>query len=145
MTDPIRARPAADELTGPFWAFARQGILAVQRCAQCSSWQHPPATRCQRCNAIGGLSFEPVSGEARLVSWTRVHQGLVGGFEQYVPYWNIVVELVEQAGLYMVSDVPPDEGGLANPLKSGARATVHFQRIDDALTLPQFRLTGGEA
>ena len=145
MASPQRARPAADELTGPFWAAARRRELVVQRCGDCGAWQHPPGTRCYRCGDTAHLAFERVSGDARIVSWTRVLQGLVGGFEAAVPYVNVVVELVEQPGLYMVTDLPGDDPGLAGGLKVGAPMRVDFEDVAPEVTLPQFRFPGGRS
>ena len=142
MASPQRARPAADVLTAPFWEAARRHELVVQRCGACGAWQHPPGTRCHRCGATDRLGFEPVGGEARIVSWTRVHQGLVAGFEDVVPYVNVVVELVEQPGLYMVTDLPGDRPGLDAGLRTGAPMHATFEDVGDGVVLPQFRFPG---
>lgn len=142
MAEPQRPRPAADALTAPFWDAAARGVLVIQRCGACRAWQHPPGARCHRCGDSRRLEWTPASGEARTVAWTTTHQGLVAGFEAAVPYVNVVVELVEQPGLYLLTDLPGDDPALPAALRVGAPMRASFQRIGDAYTLPQFRPTG---
>lgn len=137
MPDPLRPRPTADGPTQPFWAAAQRGQLAIQRCQACRLWQQPPSTGCHRCGG-GPLAFEPVSGAAQLFSWSVVHQGLSPGFEERVPYLILVVELVEQAGLLMLTDMAFEES-VAAELKVGAPMQVWFDAIAPDFTLPQFR------
>ena len=141
MAELKRPHPADDVLSRPFWEAARRGELVVQRCSACRIWQHPPASTCHRCNSGAQLSFQPVSGAARLFSWTVVHQSLIAGFEEAVPYVNLLVELDEQPGLLMLSDTAslgmPDW-----PLNTGARMRVWFEHGEPDVVLPQFRPAG---
>lgn len=139
MPSPRRARPAADALTKPFWENARRHVLAVQRCGACATYQHPPQTQCHQCRSASHLNYQPVSGSARVVTWTRVCQGVVAGFENAVPYFNVVVELVEQPGLYMVTDYLGTDAAFSDRLRAGAPMHVTFEEVDPGLTLPQFR------
>ena len=139
MASPRRPRPAADPLTKPFWDSAHRHVLAVQRCGACAVYQHPPQLRCHHCGSTSRLGYEPVSGSARVVSWTRVCQGLVAGFEDVGPYVNVVVELVEQPGLFMVTDHPGADPAFFDRLRTGAPMQVRFEEVEPGLTLPQFR------
>jgi len=145
MPEPHRPRPAADALTAPFWDAAARGELVIQRCGGCGIWQHPPGARCHGCGESRRLAWTPVSGDARTVSWITTRQALVAGFEAAVPYVNVVVELVEQPGLFLLSDLPGDDPALAGALRIGAPMHVTFQRIGDAFSLPQFRPPPGDA
>lgn len=140
-----RARPAADALTKPFWESAQRHVLAVQRCGTCATYQHPPQPQCQRCRSTAELGYQPVSGSAKVVTWTRVCQGVVAGFESAVPYFNVVVELVEQPGLYMVTDFLGTDAAFVDRLRVGAPMQVTFEEIDPGLTLPQFRFAKDNA
>ena len=142
MPDPRRPRPAAEGLTAPFWAAAQNGQLVVQRCQACRVWQQPPSTGCHACGA-GPLAFEAVSGAARLFSWTVVRQGLAAGFDDNLPYLVLVVELAEQAGLLMLSDMAFDES-IAAKLRLDAPMQVWFEQIAADYTLPQFRFASTE-
>ncbi|MGD9945479.1 MAG: Zn-ribbon domain-containing OB-fold protein [Burkholderiaceae bacterium] len=135
---PKRPRPEPDAVTQPFWEAVNRRELRIQRCEACEGWQHPPAARCHGCGATT-LSFQPVSGRARLVSWTKACQPLAPGFSASVPYINLLVELDEQAGLMMLSDsasCPLDE----EALHVGARMRLYFEEIAAGLLLPQFTL-----
>lgn len=82
-----------------------------------------------------------VSGRATLVSWTRVHQPFGAGFDHCLPYFVLLVELVEQPCLYMVSDAADDELDAEN-LRAGLPMQVAFLPLDEQWTLPQFRPAG---
>lgn len=139
---PQRPRPAADALTAPFWDAARAHRLVVQRCGACGTWQHPPQTRCHRCGASDRLAWTPVSGDARVVTWTRVKQGLVAGFDDVLPYVVLVVELAEQPGLFLLSDLPESDPCLSDCLRVGAPMRVRFEDVGGTWVLPQFRPAG---
>lgn len=139
MKPPQRPQPADEPLTRPFWESARRGVLVVQHCSSCGTYQHPPQPQCGPCASGSTLGFRPVSGAARIVSWTRVSQGLSGGFEDSVPYYSLLVELVEQSGLFFVSDHQGDDPAFRQRLKVGALMQVNFEEIDPEFTLPQFR------
>lgn len=133
----LRPRPVPDEITRPFWEFARRGVLAVQRCRTCRSYQHPPRPLCLRCFSHQ-LEFEPVSGRGKLWSFTVTRHPLVRGFEELIPYVCLVVQLEEQPDIYMVSDWRPEPDELAR-LYPGLAMRVVFEPADEGLVLPQFR------
>jgi uncharacterized OB-fold protein len=66
-----------------------------------------------------------------------MHQPNVAGFEEQLPYLNILVELEEQPLLFMVSNRPIGE---RETVRIGARVEVYFEEVDAELTLPQFRV-----
>lgn len=84
-------QPLPDPETVGFWESTAAGVLAVCRCAECRTWMHPPLERCRSC--AGPVSFEPVSGRARLHSWIRVDRQSVPG--PAAPYLIGVAELAE--------------------------------------------------
>lgn len=90
------------------------------------------------------MSFEPVSGRARLRSWTVTYHKVVAGLESYVPYLCLLIELAEQDGLFMLSD-RIDSKTDTTAFVLGAPMRVEFQPIAGDVTLPQFGFVGGEA
>jgi uncharacterized OB-fold protein len=128
--------PAPDELSQPFWEAAKQHKLVVQRCQECSYFNHPPRLACDACQSQQ-LQFEPVSGQGTIYTFTVMHQPNIAGFEDQIPYINILVELEEQPLLFMVSNLPNSE---KDKVRIGGRVEVHFQDVNDEITLPQFRL-----
>ncbi|ODT99606.1 MAG: hypothetical protein ABS81_25465 [Pseudonocardia sp. SCN 72-86] len=127
-----RPVPVVDDVTAPFWAAAREGRLVVQRCRDCGTFQHPPRVRCTSCG--GEPVFTEVSGDATVVSWTTAHDPVVPGRPRGLPAVVIVVvELVEQPGLWLVSDV---DGPAA--LKIGEHMRVAFDATAGDQVLPRF-------
>jgi hypothetical protein len=76
------------------------------------------------------LEFEPVSGRARVYSHVRVLESNIPGLE--APYTVIVAELVEQAGIWILSTCPGDiEVALGDELE------LSFEEIAPDVSLPQ--------
>ena len=138
-----RPMPRADALTQGFWDAAAAGQLAIQRCADCRTYQHPPRRLCQACSSAE-VGFEPVSGKGKLWSWTTTHHNVVDGFEQALPYQCLLVELAEQKGLYLLSDLA--ERSIAAELKLGMKMRVTFSApLPNGAVLPQFEPDGDGA
>jgi uncharacterized OB-fold protein len=150
MATPARATPEVTDLTRPFWDAAAAGRLAIQRCRDCSFYNHPPRAACDVCLSTD-LNFEDVSGLGAVWSFTVMHQKSVAGFEDAVPYLTALVELDEQPLLLLVTNLP---GAGPQTLKIGDRVHVIFEPLNPlslrgegaggevtaALMLPQFVL-----
>jgi uncharacterized OB-fold protein len=116
--------------TGFFWTSGADGRLRVQRCTACHRYAHPPGPICRFC--AGELVPEPVSGRGTVFSFTVSYQQLLPTLD--VPYVVAVVELVEQEGLQMTTNivgVPPEEVRIGLPVQ------VQFEQHDDVY-LPMF-------
>lgn len=136
VTRPI---PVPNEWTQPFWDSARSGVLRLQRCQACKHFQHPPYPTCTRCMSID-LAFEPVRGAGAIYAYTVMYHAGDKRFAAAVPYASIIVELDDAPGALMAGNllgVPYTEA------KVGRRVEVVFERLNDDITLPQFRLAGG--
>jgi uncharacterized OB-fold protein len=134
MLNANRPVPVPDESTQGFWEAARRGVLAIQHCPACGNYQHPPQPICLKCHA-SALEFAPVSGEGIVYSWTVMHERRVAGFEDAAPYTVVVVRLAEQPDLHLVTNWPAD----APPPALDQPVSVTFERLDDTISLPQFR------
>lgn len=137
---PIRPVPVPTPLTQPFWDAAKNRQLAVQRCQACGRYYHPPISVCTECYSVK-LAFEPVSGGGRIFARTIMHDPRVQGFGESVPFAVIAVELDEQPGLLVVSNllgVSPDEA------KIGLRVEADFEPMEGGFILPQFRRAGSQ-
>ena len=130
-----RPLPVADDLSQPFWEAAKQRRLVVQRCRECGYFNHPPRPACEACQSQQ-LQFEPVSGRGTIYSFTVMHQPNIAGFEDQIPYINILVELEEQPLLFMVSNLPASD---LDKIKIGGQVEMSFEEVDPDTTLPQFR------
>ena len=132
----LKPLPAINDLTRPFWQAAAQHQLMIQCCQKCGHFNHPPQSVCDACLSQR-LEFTPVSGRGTIYSYTVMHQPNVAGFEKEIPYINILVELDEQSRLFMVSYLSMSEH---DKVRIGGRVEVTFEKIDEEITLPQFRL-----
>jgi uncharacterized OB-fold protein len=133
VTRPI---PVPNEWTKPFWDAARQGVVALQRCQSCRHFQHPPYATCVQCMGID-LKFEPVRGAGAIYAYTIMYHTGDKRFASAVPYASIVVELDEAPGALLAGNLleaPYTEA------KVGRRVEVVFEKLNDDITLPQFRL-----
>ena len=132
---PARPEPVPTALTQPYWDAAKQGKLAIQRCADCGFYHHPPALLCSRCASIK-LAYEPVSGKGKIMTRTIMRDARVAGFEKAVPYAVIVVELDEQPGLFMIANLI---GAAVEAAQPDLRVEVDFEAISGGFMLPQFK------
>ena len=133
VTRPI---PVPNEWTMPFWAAAKRGVLELQRCQSCGHFQHPPYATCVQCMGID-LKFEAVQGGGTIYAYTIMHHTGDKRFASVVPYASIVVELDAAPGALLAGNL------LEAPYtdaKVGRRVEVIFEKLNDDITLPQFRL-----
>jgi len=133
VTRPI---PVPNEWTAPFWDAARRGVLALQRCQSCGHFQHPPYPTCVGCMSID-LRFESVSGKGAIYAYTIMYHAGDRRFAAAIPYASIIVELDDAPGALMAANLLEAPYTAA---KVGRRVEVTFERLNDDVTLPQFRL-----
>jgi uncharacterized OB-fold protein len=127
-----RPLPALEADTEAFWRACRARRLEMTRCTPCGWFIHPSRPICPRCR---GRDLAPavLSGRARLHSYTINHKAWFPG--QPVPYVIGLVELVEQAGLRLTTnivDCPPERLVIGMPLR------VTFEILNDDVALPLF-------
>jgi uncharacterized OB-fold protein len=70
--------------------------LALNRCAACATWHHPPRSMCPRCWSDDVVAT-PVSGRGTVHLLIGLHRG------ESAPVPVVTVELVEQRGLRFTS------------------------------------------
>ena len=127
--------PAPDELSKPFWDAAKEGRLSMQKCVDCGYINHPPKPLCDRCSSEN-FSMQDLSGKGKIASYTVMHQFNVPGFEGEVPYLNVLVELAEQPDLFMITNLREMD---PTSVQIGQPVEVLFEKVNDDITLPQFR------
>jgi uncharacterized OB-fold protein len=132
---PPRPLPALEKDTEFFWTAGAHGPLLIARCDTCRHYHHPPLPYCPTCPG-GTVAPSPVSGHARVVSFTVNYQTWVPGLD--VPYVFAAVELVEQAGLYVLTNIVgcPVEG-----VHIGLEVEVSFEPAGE-IFLPMFKPRG---
>ena len=97
-----RIPPAVTPENEHFWRGGADGVLKLLRCSACGEYVHPPAPVCGGCLSRD-VAVEPVSGRARIVTFTVNHQPWIPGFDP--PYVVAIVELDEQPGLRLTTNI----------------------------------------
>jgi uncharacterized OB-fold protein len=126
----------------PFWRGGAAGRLLITRCRVCGLYLHPPRPACRRCRA---MDVEPVevSGRGVVHTFTVAHHAFIPGVE--VPYVIAVVELVEQPGLRLLSNVidcDPETVAIGMPVQAvftpmtGVEGIAVPQFVPDTLSAP---------
>lgn len=98
---PLRVGPYLDPDNTAFWTGGENGQLLIHHCADCGWWTHPAAPRCRKCHSAN-VSPEPVSGRARVATYTVNHKPWIPGSE---PYIVALVELHEQPALHLTTNL----------------------------------------
>ena len=136
MAEPARAKPKPTPETQHFWDGTKANQLLLQRCDECSKTYFPPRPFCPVC-ASRNVSVTPASGKGILYSYV-IHHRPVPGFTP--PYAIAVVELAE--GPRMMTNIVECEQ-TPEALELDMKLEVAFEKLDDKITLPQFRPAKG--
>ena len=97
-----RKLPALTAESRAFWQGGAEGRLLIHHCGDCARFFHPPAPICPVC--LGeNIVPSPVRGTGQVISFTINHQQWRPELD--VPYVVAIVELSEQEGLQMVSNI----------------------------------------
>lgn len=130
LAQPQRQLPKLTDDNRFFWEGGRDNHLLIQRCV-CGRYQHPPLPRCPTC---GSEDFHAaiMSGKGHVASYTVNLQSWLPGL---VPYTLAVIELAEQIGLYIFSNVVECD---VEDVRIGMPVEVIFEQQDD-VWLPLFR------
>jgi uncharacterized protein len=125
-------RPADEILEHPYWRYLASGVLHLNRCDACGAFRHPPGPVCAKCRKIGD-SWAPVSGRARMHSFTTVYHPVHALLGSVTPYIVTLVDLEE--GVRMVSGIPR---GMTVDLKVGMPLVCTVTRVDERFALAYF-------
>jgi uncharacterized OB-fold protein len=115
LTRPI---PILGVYEKPFWEWIQKRELRLQRC-QNGHYRFPPGPCCPHCSSTVS-SWEKVSGEGRLVSWTVFHRQYFPGMPP--PYTVVCGALVE--GPLLIANLV---GPLEVELKLDMRLRIAFE------------------
>jgi uncharacterized OB-fold protein len=118
-----------------FWTSGADGRLRFLHCVACGRISHPPVNYCRHC-ASRTLEVRPVSGAARVWSFSVVHQPFVDWIE--VPYVLAIVELLEEPDVHLTTrlvEIDPDA------VRIGMQVVVRFEQHGD-MYLPLFAERG---
>ena len=109
--------------------------MVVQHCRGCGRLGHPPVPVCPGCRSAD-LDWVEVSGRGTIHQYTVMHQPLVRGFEDALPYACVAVELSEQPGLLLIGNLVQAEPAEA---MVGLEVEAVFEDLPGGGRLPQFR------
>jgi uncharacterized OB-fold protein len=124
--------PRIDDENEAFWTGGIDGYLEITRCAECGYYVHPPAPRCGRCYS-DRVAPASVSGRGRVYTFTVNEHAWTPGLE--VPYVIAVVELEEQAGLRVLTNIVG-----TSPADVSIDMPVHVEFVErGAAFVPVFR------
>jgi uncharacterized protein len=124
-------RPTVGQDTAFFWDGVNAGELRIQRCADCGALRHPPGPMCPHCHSVR-RDHIVASGRGELHSFVVHHHPPVPGKEP--PFVVALIDLPE--GVRMLGNLlgcPVEEVRIGMPVE------VAFERMDDELTLPQWK------
>ncbi len=124
--------PAIDAHNRAFWTGGRDGRLLIACCGCCGAWTHPPVPRCPSC-ASERVEPAPVSGRAQVYSYTINRQRWTPELE--VPYVIAIVELAEQHGLRLLTNIV---GCAVEQVSIGMAVEVDFAQRGEVF-VPVFR------
>ena len=128
--------PLPEYGTEPYWQACNEERLVMQRCDSCNKFRWHPAPLCTHCGA-DGFSWQPLSGRGKIFTWTVVtHPVHPAAFEK-VPYVVVEVELDEQAGLRMLSNLVDADD---DDITFDAEVMVEYVQHSNEQKLPVFRL-----
>lgn len=128
-------RPVADaeSLTEPWWEATKNDQFLIQRCRDCSNYQHYPRPVCLKCSSTD-LEYVPSSGRGEIYSFTVIHRAMNPAFE--APYVVALVRLSEgPVTLGNIIDVPLDD------LRCDLPVTVMWEDLPDGRKLPLWTST----
>ena len=122
-----------DSDSRPYWEGLALGELRIQLCNSCRKAVFYPRALCPYCFSEG-LLWIAASGKGTIYSYTVAHQAF-GPFAEDIPFIVALIELDE--GVRMMSrllDAPRER------VTIGAPVEVTFEKVEEDLTLPYFRL-----
>jgi uncharacterized OB-fold protein/acyl dehydratase len=129
---PLRPAKGLDTLF--FWEGVDAGELRIQKCGDCGALRHPPGPMCPYCHSLD-RSYVVAGGQGEVYSFVVHHHPPVPG--RTPPFVVAVVELPEGVRVVgNVIDCAPEDVHIGMPVE------LAFQRMDDELTLPQWRPAG---
>ena len=135
MTEYAKPLPYPDAETKPYWDWAKQHELRMQRCADCSEVRFPPRPMCPACNSMRD-EWVPMSGTGTIYSWVVIHPPVLPAFAADAPYAVVLVQLDDDPTLRLVgtaSDIAPAD------LAAGIAVEVWFDDVTEEVTLPRWR------
>ena len=119
----------------PFWEGCRRKSLLIQKCKDCGWYRHYPRPLCPKCFSWSSQWAE-VCGKGKVWSWTVIFHSIDPAAAGKAPYNIVEVELEEQQGLRLTSniiDCEPEDIYIGMPVE------VVFEDAGSNIVLPRFK------
>lgn len=94
LTTIPKPAPVTTATTEPYWKYATQGELWIQKCLSCNNFQHYPSGMCRRCWSED-LHWHRAHGTGTIWTFTVVGKPGHPAWERDAPYVLALVELDE--------------------------------------------------
>jgi uncharacterized protein len=116
-----RPGPEITPESKPYWDSVAAHAMELQRCGRCETFRFYPTAVCPHCFSTD-FTWQPISGAARLYSFSVVHKPVTEAFEAETPYVVALVTLAEGPTLMTnLLDVPEESIEIGMPLRIGYR------------------------
>ncbi len=125
--------PGVDEETKPFWDYAKQHELRMQKCTKCGDFYYPPSSMCPHCHNWGA-EWVKLSGKGEVYSFIVVRRATNPAFAKEIPYVVAIIKTSE--GTRLISNVV---GCKPEDVKIGMPVEVVFEDINEDFSLPKFK------
>jgi len=131
-------KPQRDGLDKPYWDGLAEGVLKVQRCNACGSWQWGPEWLCHACRSFD-VGWQAVEPRGRIYSWARSWHPVHPALRDRGAYIFALIELPQAGGIRMVGNLL---GDAQQEVDIGAPVVAVFEPHDGpsgSYTLVQWR------
>lgn len=129
-----RPRPDTRGAGKAYWKAAGEGRLDIPRCRSCGQVHWYPRVHCPHCGAAE-LEWMTASGHGRIHTFTVVRNSGDPYFKTKVPYVLAMIDLDE--GVRIMSNLPDCDPA---SVRVGAEVDVFFEKVDDDVAVPLFKL-----
>lgn len=125
-------------VNAPYWQGLAQGVLRVQRCAACGTWQFGGEWLCHHCHAFDPAWVE-VEPKGRIFSWERVWHPVHPALKERGPYLVVLVELPHAGHVRMLGNLLGDAMQAVPVGAEVAGVFEHHRDHDPPYSLLQWR------
>lgn len=136
MSATVVTRPLPDitPRMRPFYEAAVEQRLVIQECAACGATRFPAVETCSHC-LTSNMRWIDTAGTGEVFSFVVMHQIYHPWFAERAPYVIAQIKLTEGPQITStVIDMDPHSVRIGMPVE------VEFQRCNDQVALPVFRM-----
>jgi uncharacterized OB-fold protein len=129
--------PIINEDNAPYWEYAREHQLRMQKCVNCGHIRFPVSIVCPRCHSLE-MEWTRLSGKGKVYSYIIYHQAYHPAYKDDIPYVVAIIQLDE--GPRMESNITDCR---LEDLRVGMPVELYFDDVTEDVSLPKFRPAEG--